>query len=330
MHFAQTRISTIDTYCVFFTLAMYYTMLLFVTSRFEDAPARQYIPLALCGISFGLGAASKWQCFYAAVGLVVIYIMYIVREGLRLTREGKGDIFRRRLLGILAVSVVFFVGAAGAIYYFSYLPYARANGETLTLKYVWDRQLFMYDYHANLEATHPYESQWYMWLVGARPILYYREAVEGGKTALIASFTGPVITWAGLAALAGECILTFRKKAGAYIEADASRARTVFLMVGWLAMLLPWVTITRCAFAYHYFPCTIFLALALMAAFDRLWAYRAEGESGLSARAVHAMPFILAAAAVVLFMMFYPVLSGAGATNFWLKNVLKWMPSWPF
>jgi hypothetical protein len=88
--------------------------------------------------------------------------MYIVREGLRLTRAGKGSIFRRRLIGILAVSVVFFVGAAGAIYYFSYLPYARANGETLTLKYVWDRQLFMYDYHANLEATHPYESRWFM------------------------------------------------------------------------------------------------------------------------------------------------------------------------
>jgi dolichyl-phosphate-mannose--protein O-mannosyl transferase len=126
-------------------------------------------------------------------------------------------------------------------------------------------------------------------------------------------------------------VLTFRKKKYAYIEPDANRARTVFLMVGWLAMLLPWVTITRCAFAYHYFPCTVFLALALMAAADRLWAYRTyKGAQGLAESTVHAVPLILAAAAVVLFAMFYPVLSGAGASNFWLKNVLKWLPSWPF
>ena len=53
MHFVQTRIATIDTYAVFFILLMYLFMYLFVTEgRLRD--------LALCGISFGLGAASKW------------------------------------------------------------------------------------------------------------------------------------------------------------------------------------------------------------------------------------------------------------------------------
>ena len=35
------------------------------------------------------------------------------------------------------------------------------------------------------------------------------------------------------------------------------------ILIGWLSELLPWVGITRCAFIYHYFPCTVFLALAL-------------------------------------------------------------------
>jgi dolichyl-phosphate-mannose--protein O-mannosyl transferase len=36
-----------------------------------------------------------------------------------------------------------------------------------------------------------------------------------------------------------------------------------FILIGYLTSLLPWVFITRCTFIYHYFPCTVFLALAL-------------------------------------------------------------------
>ena len=65
MHFVQTRIATIDTYAVFFILLMYLFMYLFLTEgRLRD--------LALCGLSFGLGAASKWTCFYAGAGLALL------------------------------------------------------------------------------------------------------------------------------------------------------------------------------------------------------------------------------------------------------------------
>ena len=61
MHFAQTRIATIDTYGVFFILLMY----LFFWSWYDHDNWRH---LALAGVCFGLGAASKWTCLYAGAG----------------------------------------------------------------------------------------------------------------------------------------------------------------------------------------------------------------------------------------------------------------------
>ena len=63
MHYVQTRIATIDTYGVFFTILMYYFMYRFISNDFRDRPLKQLVPLALSGISFGLGIASKWTAF---------------------------------------------------------------------------------------------------------------------------------------------------------------------------------------------------------------------------------------------------------------------------
>jgi dolichyl-phosphate-mannose--protein O-mannosyl transferase len=69
MHFTQTRIATIDTYAVFFILLMYLFMWRFVSGgKLRD--------LALSGLFFGLGAASKWTGIYAGAGLGVIWLAY--------------------------------------------------------------------------------------------------------------------------------------------------------------------------------------------------------------------------------------------------------------
>ena len=60
MHFVQTRIATIDTYAVFFILLKYLFMYLFVS----EGKLRW---LALCGLSFGLGAASITVTSFAFV-----------------------------------------------------------------------------------------------------------------------------------------------------------------------------------------------------------------------------------------------------------------------
>ena len=74
MHFAQTRIATIDVYALFFTLLMFLCMLDYLWINRTEAPfARKLVPLGLAGLSFGLGASSKWTCLYSGVGLAVLF-----------------------------------------------------------------------------------------------------------------------------------------------------------------------------------------------------------------------------------------------------------------
>ena len=41
------------------------------------------------------------------------------------------------------------------------------------LKLILENIRYMYHYHSALEATHPYQSTWWMWMLDVRPILYY-------------------------------------------------------------------------------------------------------------------------------------------------------------
>ena len=300
MHFVQTRISTIDTYAVFFILLMYLYMYLFVSEgRLRD--------LALCGVSFGLGAASKWTCFYAGAGLAVIWALWVIREA----RVGRLD-FRGFVKNAL-FCVVFFILVPGLIYYLSYIPYGAAQGKTNLfsrdyLNIVLDNQRYMFNYHSQLVATHPYSSHWYQWLLDIRPILYYLDYLADGRTVSFGAFVNPVLCWGGLLAL---FVL-------GYLSAARRDKVSAFILLGYLAQLLPWVLVPRLTFAYHYFPCTVFLALALGRCFDLM-------ERNVRYGKLYVDGFVLLSTAV--FVLFFPVLAGIPVGRSILRS---WLPTWPF
>ena len=305
MHFTQTRIATIDTYAVFFILLMYLFMYLYVTGgRLRD--------LALSGIFFGFGAASKWTCLYAGAGLGVIWLIYWIKElksGKRLWAFIKNCLF----------CVVFFVIIPCIIYYVSYFPYAQANGAHglgmfFTKDYfdaVMRNQEFMFSYHSGVHSEHPYSSRWYQWIFDIRPILYYLMYFDNGTRSSFGAFLNPVLCWAGLIAM---FIM-------AYLAIKRHDKTAGFILIGYLAQLLPWVFITRTTFEYHYFPSAVFLLLALCRVFSLMrtgtkhWRMNVYGLTVIS---------------LVLFAVFYPVLSGLPVNSTLASNLLKWMPSWPF
>lgn len=300
MHFVQTRLATIDSYAVLFILLMYYFMYRFVTER-------KLWCLALSGVSFGLGAASKWTCIYAGAGLALLWLLHWV---FRLRKERD----MRPLLENILFCLVFFVVIPAGIYYASYYPYGKAIGlsgpgmylEPKYAKLVWDNQVSMFTYHVGVDATHPYASRWYQWIFDARPILYYLHYGEGTKSA-IACFVSPLLCWGGLLAMVGMGYLTFwrrDKKAG-------------FILIGYLAQLVPWMFVGRITFEYHYFACTVFLTLAVCFVLDVL---RRTGTQGR--RAMYAVALV----SVMLFAAFSPVLTG---TETGMNPYLKWLPSWP-
>ena len=308
MHLTQTRIATIDSFATLFILLMY----LFLYRYFTEGRLRH---LAACGVTFGIGAATKWTCLYAGAGLGVLWALHWIFAGVQAHRAGDGRRYLRRLLGNIGFCLVFFVLVPGMIYYASYYPYGAARGlhgagMYFTREYaaiVLENQRFMFTYHSGLVATHPYASRWWQWLLDLRPILYYLSYGDG-TVSTIGAFVNPLLCWGGLLALP---VLAYRA---------AKRDRTaLFILVGYLAQVLPWVFISRLTFEYHYFAATLFLVLALGYVFDRL---RQRGYLGIV--------YAFTAANGVLFALFFPVLTGVTIPRDYAWNVLKWLPDWPF
>jgi dolichyl-phosphate-mannose-protein mannosyltransferase len=312
MHYVQTRIATIDTYGVFFTILMYYFMYRFISTDFRDKPTKQLIPLALCGISFGLGIASKWTAFYAATGLVVLYVIYIVLQGRGSYREGLIRPFLKRLAIIVVVSVVFFVAIPAVIYYLSYIPYAKGMGEPLSLSLVWENQVSMFKYHAGVDAEHSYASRWWMWIFNIRPILYYLEYPAEGFRVSFGAFLNPAVCWGGLGAIMALFWRQISRRGDGLV---------LFILIGYAAQLVPWMFISRITFAYHYFPSMVFLVLALSYTINGLIKEPPLGKY---------YAYSLCGVAIALFVMFFPVLTGLTVPNWYGHMLLKWFPSWPF
>ena len=324
MHFTQTRIATIDTYAVFFILLMY----LFMWRWLRDGKLRD---LGLSGLFFAIGAASKWTCLYAGAGLGVLWLWHWIDAGVRahtapkINRKKQPEALaaqREAYWDALAANILFCLGAFVAlplvIYYLSYTPYGAAKGLHGVGMYfsreyfstVMENQKFMFTYHAGLVSTHPYSAPWWKWVLNIRPILYYLRYGEGTVTS-IAAFVNPVVCWGGLAAIV-VCVVY------ALMRGENHDRRAGFIVIGYLAQLLPWVFISRITFEYHYFACTVFLVLALALLFDKL---RERGQMWLV--------YGCTGVSVALFALFYPALAGVEVSRRFSTHFLKWLPDWP-
>lgn len=303
MHFVQTRIATIDTYALFFIILMYLFIYLYVTGG-------KWRYLALSGIFFGIGVACKWTCLYAGAGLGVIWLLHWIFMGkkFRLTAFIKNCLF----------CLVFFVVIPCAIYYASYYPYGEAKGlEGIGMYFtkdyadiVWSNQKFMLTYHEGVTSSHPYSSKWYQWILNIRPILYYLDYPAKGQVSSFGAFLNPLVCWGGL--LGVVCM--------GYLAIFRRDKRAGFILIGYLAQLLPWVFISRTTFEYHYFACSLFLVITLCYIFSlmekyRRWQLPVFGYTG---------------ACLGLFALFYPVLTGLTVSSKYADLVLGWLPTWPF
>ena len=322
MHFVQTRLATIDSYAVFFTILMYLFMYFWLTEP-PSNERRRTVYLALSGAAFGLGAASKWVCIYAGAGLGVIWLVHWIVRFVRARKPSDGpelaDVRDEFLLNV-GWCLLFFVAVPCLIYYVSYWSYAPSQGidgpfrlfNPRYLKLVIDNQVYMWEYHSDLVAEHPYSSKWFQWLFDVRPILYYLTYLDDGTTVSFGAFNNPMVAWAGLAAMVGMVWIAIRDRDN----------RAIFILIGYLANLLPWVLVKRLTFAYHYFPCTVFLVLALSWLFADLRRHDERWKAALGS---------FTAVTVTLFVVFYPVLAGIPRTPEYSRVFLKWFTdTWPF
>ncbi|MBQ7032845.1 MAG: glycosyltransferase family 39 protein [Clostridia bacterium] len=307
MHLAQTRISTIDSYPVFFILLMYLFMYLFFEKAETLSFKKTCMYLALSGVCFGLAIASKWIGFYGGAGLAILFFTALYR---RIKALG------RRELWLCALCVIFFILVPFLIYYASYFPIHVADGAESRWTNFWRYQRHMFDYHSDLKADHPFSSKWFTWPLVIRPIWYYgNKALSGtGQVSSIVSMGNPAIWWVSFIAIIG-CICL----AVLHIHRKDKESRPFFLSIGYLSQLAPWILVSRVVFIYHYFASLPFAMLALVYGFKLLCEKYVWGKRAVC---------IFLGVSAILFLAFYPVLSGTEIPLGYMLSGLRWFDSW--
>lgn len=111
-----------------------------------------------------------------------------------------------------------------------------------------------------ITASHPYSSRWYSWPLMVRPMAYWTSA-DGAS---IYFFGNPIVWWGTTAGLIIASILFIARKSW------RKKRFLALLLIGYLINLLPFMSIGRVMFIYHYMVALIFAILITALLIDQL------------------------------------------------------------
>lgn len=338
MHFAQTRIGTIDSYPGLFLILTFYFMYDAFTKKSYKIGFKQSLkPLLLAGIFWALGSASKWTAVYAAFSIAIFFITAKVLEYMDYKKatnprinKGKPPLWtktflKKNIFYTLLCCIVFFIVIPVIIYTASYLPIITLPGDSHNLEEVVRYQKNMFSYHGYLTADHPFESKAYQWPMNQKPLLEYRDttSIPSGHSSLMYVVGNPAIFWFGALCILLTIAIGLWKR----------DKRAFFIIVTFAVQYVPWLFITRCLFIYHYFTATPFLMLSIVYVlkfmhddFPKLIgkAYMSK-QSELTAFTVSKSVIYGYLAIVFLFFVWlYPAISGF-VMDSWYLPTIKWL-----
>jgi dolichyl-phosphate-mannose--protein O-mannosyl transferase len=214
----------------------------------------------------------------------------------------------------LTVCLLFFIIIPLIIYGLSYIPFMMVPGPGHGIGAVVDYQVHMYKYHSGVKATHPFSSTWWEWPVIKTPAWYYdgSDALPPGKMSTISALGNPAIWWAGIIAVLAAVFLAMKHR----------NPHLFVILTAFAAQYLTWAIAPRdCTFIYHFFGAVPFVILCITYVISYI-----EDKNQKNRYFVNGyLAFVL-----ILFIMFYPVLSGMVVSKAYAAAFLRWFESWVF
>ena len=327
----MSRIAMLDVFLGLFVITGFWLVLLALDHR-QGAHRRLSSPLlALAGVAFGLGLATKWPAALALLAAVAVVLTSQIR---RARRDHVGGWALARKAGTTAACLV---AVPAAVYVLSYIGWftnysasdagrdrCPRGGCDVSMaertQVWWDEQLELIDYHRRLPTTHPYRSSPATWPLMTRPVLYYFErcttedvaagepcAVDVGNRAKILGLGNPVLWWTALLAypvLAWSAVVRRRRSAAVVL---------VFL----LGQYVPWLLTGKDGYFFYATPLVPFVAMSVAYLASRAVAFPR----------LRWVPAAIAVLALVAFVYFLPVWSGVELPKPVLDARL-WLGSW--
>lgn len=301
MHYNLSRIATIDIFAAFFILLMYYFMYEYIvkSEKSREISRDTLIPLALCGISMAFGIATKWTGIYAGAGLGILFIYHT------LTHFPKS---KKQLGQLFLFCCIFFILVPLFIYTLSFIPVVGYSEYKNLIDKAVSGSLSMFRYHSQLVAEHYYSSPFYEWPIIWMPLLDANDMVNATDVSAVSCMGNPAIWWVGIFC---ELFVLIRW----IIKRDQKAG---FLFVSYAAQYIPWMSINRITFIYHYFPAVLFVILMMGYTIDCITRQFTWGKKAAA---------LYLAAVVIVFFLFFPVISGLPVNKEWgLK--LRWLKDW--
>lgn len=305
--YIQARIAMIDGYLAAFTLGAIAAMLW----AMRAPPGRVWPRWLLSAVLFGLAVGAKWAAVPYVAGAGIAFLAVRLGEARAARRPvatmlgGRGQ---RYWPGLPALPALLAFGlVAMAVYFLTFLPAFLYHRDAMTAGGLLPFQVEMYRLQTQVLPHHIYQSRWWSWPLILRPIWYFYQNADGAMRGVFMA-GNPVVLWGGLAAVVA-CLWSWWR------DRDV---RMAFVALLWAASWLVWaITPKSLGFFYYYYLPSIFLCVALAAAFGRY----ARG------RLAHAdEAFLVLAFGVAVY--FFPIVSAAALPNARAFEHWMWFASW--
>ena len=302
MRFTMGRIATTDTFLVFFLIAS--TLFFYLNLKYLlKGSGFNYKYIALGVFFFFLAFSVKWTAAFSFAGEITLLLIVLFRDTIK-SRIQFVERFRSYVKPLFIFAGLTLVSSL--VYFSTYIPYMIiGHGLEDVIKVQWN----MFSFHSGLVSAHPYASDWWTWLFMLKPIKFSLNELPSVGISSINAMGNPLIWWGGLAAM----ILAL------YNGVKERDLPSLFIGVLFISQLVPYVLISRELFIYHYYPETPLLVLATVGIMNNFWKSPMEKKIIAS--------YILVA--FILFLAFYPVISGLYAPN-WYIDYLRWLRGWDF
>ena len=336
MHFTMARIGTVDTYLIFFTLLSQLFFLIYFMKIIKNGWKKTSIlPLMLAVVFFALGFSTKFGFpLFPALGLLALLAAVRLKEVWR-QKSSLADkylaFFDHPFLLLIAS-----IGIVALIYFATYIPDMLLGDSFPTIV---NLQFAMLGFHSG-SVVDTSSAPWWSWPLMFRPdgmnvprwfdITY----LPNNVVSTISVFGNPVVWWVGFTAMIVlafnafhiEAILTNLKnrlsksslKKQISIRGEGWDVSAIFIAVVFIFSWLPYVFIGRATYIYHFYISVPLICLSTTYFINKYWNTRKGKVAAL----------IVFAAAVAMFLLFYPVISGAPVSTSFINDYLRWFPSW--
>jgi dolichyl-phosphate-mannose--protein O-mannosyl transferase len=320
-----------------------------------DTQGKQpWLWLTLSGISLGGTIAVKWNGLGFLLGIYLTWLCaWIEQLFSRSMRRGSNldapdQTLFQKLRQLNFAQLLYPPALSAVVYCLVWIPHRQLNPTPS----FWELQKQMLTYHGRIGSgpnVHPYCSSWYTWPWMVRPVDYFYQTalnpaepvpvvgppLPSGAAKVIYdvhAIGNPALWWLSTAAiiillwmLARQLWTwvmtrsTVSRPSQSYLTRATSFEIPVYLLLNYAANFLPWASVSRCTFLYHYMPAFVFSLLAIAWLIDR-WLQ--SNQRWLRALGLTAIFLILAS-----LVFWLPIYLGLPLTPEGFRARM-WFPSW--